>query len=96
MVRISYIRTRAARPQRLVPGCRRWRAAELLHRPEGATVGELLEAFGLPPDAKIQPLYQRLYALALALQRPIHREGRGRGARYFLPPGKNNPRPLNS
>ena len=71
------------RPQTLVEGSRRWVVARLLAREEGAGVGELLEAFGLPQDSTLAPLHRRLGTLARAKCRPIRRVGRGRWARYF-------------
>ncbi len=77
--------TGVIRPRcRLRPGTRRAAVAALLARPEGATVQELFAAYGLPPEAPIRELQTRLYPLAMALGRPIGREGLGRGARYFL------------
>jgi hypothetical protein len=66
------------------PGSRRWAAAQLLARPEGAGVDELLETFGLPVDSPMLALYTRLSALATLAQRAIRHEGRGRASRYFF------------
>lgn len=70
--------------RRLRPGTKRAAVAALLARPEGASVVELLAAYGLPADAPIAALHSRLAALAAQTGRVIRREGRARGARYFF------------
>lgn len=71
-------------PTRLQSGSRRAQAAALLSRPEGASVPDLLAAFGLSQDSPMSAVYSRLYALTTALQLPIRKVGQGRSARYFL------------